>query len=219
MKGMLVKDFRLLQSQKLFLYMMLLIAILLSFTMEDGSNFIIGYFTFIGATLVSSSISYDEYANGMAALLTLPITKQEYIYEKYLLGMITAILSWMIAMFISIASLISKQQTLDLISCFENGFPVLLLSLLFISIMIPIQIRFGVRKSYVAMIVVMALTVAAGYLFYLTMTHCGIHIDDIMEQLFTSNTIAFYFIFLLITSTGLLTSLFITLRIINNKDY
>ena len=141
------------------------------------------------------------------------------IYEKYLLGMITAVLSWMIAMFISIASLISKQQTVDLISCFENGFPVLLLSLLFISIMIPVQIRFGVRKSYVAMIVVMALAVAAGYLIYLAMTHCGIHIDDIMEQLFTNNTIAFYFIFLLITSTGLLTSLFITLRIINNKDY
>lgn len=219
MKGMLVKDFRLLQSQKLFLYMMLLIAIILSFTMEDGSSFMIGYFTFIGATLVSSSISYDEYANGMAALLTLPITKQEYIYEKYLLGMITAVLSWMIAMFISIASLISKQQTVDLISCFENGFPVLLLSLLFISIMIPVQIRFGVRKSYVAMIVVMVLAVAAGYLIYLAMTHCGIHIDDIMEQLFTNNTIAFYFIFLLITSTGLLTSLFITLRIINNKDY
>lgn len=219
MKGMLVKDFRLLQSQKLFLYMMLLIAIILSFTMEDGSSFMIGYFTFIGATLVSSSISYDEYANGMAALLTLPITKQEYIYEKYLLGMITAVLSWMIAMFISIVSLISKQQTVDLISCFENGFPVLLLSLLFISIMIPVQIRFGVRKSYVAMIVVMALAVVAGYLIYLAMTHCGIHIDDIMEQLFTNNTIAFYFIFLLITSTGLLTSLFITLRIINNKDY
>lgn len=219
MKGMLVKDFRLLQSQKLFLYMMLLIAIILSFTMEDGSSFMIGYFTFIGATLVSSSISYDEYANGMAALLTLPITKQEYIYEKYLLGMITAVLSWMIAMFISIASLISKQQTVDLISCFENGFPVLLLSLLFISIMIPVQIRFGVRKSYVAMIVVMVLAVVAGYLIYLAMTHCGIYIDDIMEQLFTNNTIAFYFIFLLITSTGLLTSLFITLRIINNKDY
>lgn len=219
MKGMLVKDFRLLQSQKLFLYMMLLIAIILSFTMEDGSSFMIGYFTFIGATLVSSSISYDEYANGMAALLTLPITKQEYIYEKYLLGMITAVLSWMIAMFISIASLISKQQTVDLISCFENGFPVLLLSLLFISIMIPVQIRFGVRKSYVAMIVVMVLAVVAGYLIYLAMTHCGIYIDDIMEQLFTNNTIAFYFIFLLIVSTGLLTSLFITLRIINNKDY
>lgn len=219
MKGMLVKDFRLLQSQKLFLYMMLLIAIILSFTMEDGSSFMIGYFTFIGATLVSSSISYDEYAKGMAALLTLPITKQEYIYEKYLLGMITAVLSWMIAMFISIASLISKQQTVDLISCFENGFPVLLLSLLFISIMIPVQIRFGVRKSYVAMIVVMALAVVAGYLIYLAMTHCGIYIDDIMEQLFTNNTIAFYFIFLLIVSTGLLTSLFITLRIINNKDY
>ncbi len=219
MKGMLVKDFRLLQSQKLFLYMMLLIAIILSFTMEDGSSFMIGYFTFIGATLVSSSISYDEYANGMAALLTLPITKQEYIYEKYLLGMITAVLSWMIAMFISIVSLISKQQTVDLISCFENGFPVLLLSLLFISIMIPVQIRFGVRKSYVAMIVVMALAVVAGYLIYLAMTHCGIYIDDIMEQLFTNNTIAFYFIFLLIVSTGLLTSLFITLRIINNKDY
>lgn len=219
MKGMLVKDFRLLQSQKLFLYMMLLIAIILSFTMEDGSSFMIGYFTFIGATLVSSSISYDEYANGMAALLTLPITKQEYIYEKYLLGMITAVLSWMIAMFISIASLISKQQTVDLISCFENGFPVLLLSLLFISIMIPVQIRFGVRKSYVAMIVVMVLAVVAGYLIYLAMTHCGIYIDDIMEQLFTNNTIAFYFIFLLIASTGLFTSLFITLRIINNKDY
>ena len=219
MKGMLVKDFRLLQSQKLFLYMMLLIAIILSFTMEDGASFMIGYFTFIGATLVSSSISYDEYANGMAALLTLPITKQEYIYEKYLLGMITAVLSWMIAMFISIVSLISKQQTVDLISCFENGFPVLLLSLLFISIMIPVQIHFGVRKSYVAMIVVMALAVVAGYLFYLTMTYFGIHIDDIMEQLCTNNTIAFYFIFLLIVSTGLLTSLFITLRIINNKDY
>ena len=43
----------------------------------------VGYVTFIFTLFTVSTISYDEYDNGYPFLFTLPITRRQYVNEKY----------------------------------------------------------------------------------------------------------------------------------------
>ena len=54
-----------------------------------NSSFLMGYIPFICCTLTMGTISYDEYENGLPFLLTLPISRKEYVKEKYFLGFFT----------------------------------------------------------------------------------------------------------------------------------
>ena len=51
MKGLLIKDYKLLMLQKKTFLLMLLIAICMNFAMQDNPGFIIGYLTFFAALM------------------------------------------------------------------------------------------------------------------------------------------------------------------------
>lgn len=87
MKGLLVKDFKILKLQKNTLFLFLFIAIWLT-AFSDNASFIIGYFTFVFSLFSLSSISYDEFDNGNAFLFSLPITRIDYVIEKYYFALI-----------------------------------------------------------------------------------------------------------------------------------
>ena len=42
--------------------------------------------TIVTAIFAITTISYDEFDNGLAFLMTLPVTRKQYVAEKYLLG-------------------------------------------------------------------------------------------------------------------------------------
>ena len=89
MKGLLIKDFKLLKVQKNSFLLILCIAIGMEiFTNSTSSSFIIGYLSFVATLFTLSSISYDEFDNGNAFLFSLPITRKSYVIEKYGFGMI-----------------------------------------------------------------------------------------------------------------------------------
>ena len=64
MKGMLIKDFRLLKNQgKSLLLMLLVVAIFMNFITDVGPAFIVGYITIIFSLFTATTISYDEFDN------------------------------------------------------------------------------------------------------------------------------------------------------------
>ena len=81
MKGLLIKDYKLLMLQKKTFLLMLLIAICMNFAMQDNPGFIIGYLTFFAALMANTTLSYDEYGNGIIFLLTLPVTRKTYVKQ------------------------------------------------------------------------------------------------------------------------------------------
>ena len=87
MKGMLIKDFKLLRNMRNSLIIIVLVAVTSGAYLQDAS-FVIPYLAFIGATFASSTLSYDEYDNGYAYLLSMPVTRKGYVTEKYILGFI-----------------------------------------------------------------------------------------------------------------------------------
>ena len=78
MKGLLIKDLRLMAAQKKFFLSLVLVTVLLVIMAQDTS-FIICYMSFIGAQFSLSTISYDEFDNGNAFLFSLPITRKGYV--------------------------------------------------------------------------------------------------------------------------------------------
>ena len=62
MKGLLIKDFKLMKEQKNFLLIILIITIGMSLFTNDLS-FALGFLTFIVSLFSLSTISYDEFDN------------------------------------------------------------------------------------------------------------------------------------------------------------
>ena len=59
MKGLLIKDYKLLMLQKKIFLLMLLIAICMNYAKQDNPGFIIGYLTFFAALMANTTLSYD----------------------------------------------------------------------------------------------------------------------------------------------------------------
>lgn len=150
MKGLLIKDFKLMKGQKNFFVIIGAIAVGMSMFVED-SSFIIGYMTFVGSLFTLSTISYDEFDNGNAFLFSLPITRKSYILEKYGFGLIIGGASWLFATVIAAVVGLMKNSILvkDTIMIALMVLPVLLIVL---AVMLPFQFKFGGEKSRVAII-------------------------------------------------------------------
>ena len=96
MKGLLIKDFRLLKGQ---VYFLLIVTVCVIVFMINGSEaFGVAYVCSMVALLSLTTVSYDEYENGSAFLFTLPITKKDYVKEKYLFAGILLLIGLIVSM-------------------------------------------------------------------------------------------------------------------------
>lgn len=81
----------------------------------DGGSFFTAYMMFVGIGLSAGTISYDTSDHGMQFLLTLPVTRREYVKEKYLfcigltavLGVISLLISMLVYRKVNIELLVS----------------------------------------------------------------------------------------------------------------
>ena len=85
MKGLFVKDIELMKQQKQFFILVVVMEVILNLAGSGSVSFATGYFTIVTAIFAITTISYDEFDNGMAYLMALPSSKKDYILSKYLL--------------------------------------------------------------------------------------------------------------------------------------
>ena len=162
MKGLLIKDLKLLKGQKNFFVVLIVIAIVLSVSMSSPS-FVIGYMTFIGAVFTLSTISYDEFDNGNAFLFSLPVTRKDYVREKYVFGILVGGASCLLSIVISLViGLINHSVFLPVIMMSA----VMVFAVLFfiIAIMLPFQLKFGGEKGRVAIMIAFGVVILVGLL-------------------------------------------------------
>lgn len=161
MRGMLVKDMRLMMRQKLFFVLLLFLAVMLSFS-SDGM-FVISYLTVISTFFVISTISYDEHANGFAFLMTLPVMRKTYVREKYIFGLLLGISGWGVGVLISLAYMILHGDTFFLYKFFPQAFILVPVDILISAIMIPFQFKFGVEKGRIAILIFLGIIFSIGF--------------------------------------------------------
>ena len=146
MKGLFIKDLRLIKNQRNFLITLALMFLVLIVTGVDAS-FFMGYVPFLLLIVTMSTITYDEQDNSMGFLMALPISRQTYVLEKYLLSASFGVGGFAVTFVIFLITEKAEGSSMtsgDYLLVFM-GF--LVFVILFLSLMIPIQLKFGSEKG------------------------------------------------------------------------
>ena len=153
MKGLLIKDFKLLKGQKQFFAAVLIVMTVFLMT-STSLSFVISYITVMMGMLTLTTIGYDEHENGMGYLFTLPVSRKGYVREKYLFGIMTTLP--VLAVVSAIAFLVSGIRHIDF-SVEEWGGAIMgsmLIVTMMLSLLIPIELKFGAERSRIVMTLV-----------------------------------------------------------------
>lgn len=158
MKGLLIKDWKLLKNQGRFF--MAIVGVMMIYSLfTDNSVFGVTYGIVMVAMFTVSTISYDEYNHGAAFLFTLPFQRRTYAIEKYVFAGTAIVLSELVFAIVGGACILFKggvENVADawltvLVSNLAGGAAVFLM-LLFL---VPIQLKWGAEKSRMVWIGVM----------------------------------------------------------------
>ena len=96
MKGLMIKDLKLMKNQKSFAVIFAAVILFYLFT-EVTAAIIIGYACIVSAMFTVGTLSYDDLDNGNAFLFTLPFARKSYAAEKYILTILTNIIVWTVS--------------------------------------------------------------------------------------------------------------------------
>ena len=165
MKGLLIKDWKLMKNNAMFILMIIFISIACAAGLKNPF-FALGYATALISIFSVNTIAYDEYDNGMAHLFSLPISRKIYVKEKYVFAILLSVIG------LTIATVISVVVSLALCEHYaiEEWIGILAMSL-FVVILIqvvimPVRIRFDSEKHKMVMLIVcgaMAAVVGGAY--------------------------------------------------------
>lgn len=141
MKGLLVKDFLLMIKSKKVILFMLFIGIIGGI---NDISFATGYILMVLAILSLSTISYDEANHGLNTLFTLPISKSDYVKEKYLFSLIITGIGFV---FVTILGYFSKSDFMETLAILSTA-------LFLLAISLPFQLKEGNEKGRIVLFVV-----------------------------------------------------------------
>lgn len=162
MKGLFVKDIRMMMGQKKFFCLVFLMAVILNFS--SNSAYVVYYLTFVCSFFAMNSISYDEADNGYPFLFTLPIDRSIYVREKYLFGIVLNVSSWLAGMCVGLVFEVVNNN----IPSFTENIPAMALMLpvmlIFNSVVFPVLFKFGSEKGRIVMLCVFGIAFFIGYM-------------------------------------------------------
>lgn len=161
-KGLLIKEVKLMKAQmRFFVIVMLVWGFVMACKMDN--LFLIGYTAMFCPFLTLSTFSYDEYENGSAFLMTLPILRRDYIKEKYLFGFLLSTLpTVMISAFLWIVNAVKGTLNSPLAYLMTAAVS-LMMAYLLLALEIPLIVRYGREKSRLIAMVVLGGSMGVGY--------------------------------------------------------
>lgn len=163
MKGLLIKDFRLMKSQgAVLLVTIILIAVLMGTIGDMSPSFAVIYITMLLTMFAVTTISYDEFDNGYLFLMTLPITRKKYVNEKYIFGILVSLGAWCIGMASGTVQLILEHRAFSWTDWVGSGIMYIFITWIFLGIMLPLRLRFDAEQSRYANIIVIGIIIGAG---------------------------------------------------------
>ncbi len=190
MKGLLIKDLKIIAEQKKFFIVAIVFAALFTWTGND-ITFAATYIILLTSMLTLTTISYDEFNGGMAFLLTLPTSRKIYTKEKYVFAFINLCLACVFSIIVCAIFALVKGTTIEWDSLISACVGCCLGMGLMLSVTIPLEFKFGAEKGRVAMIsAIVAITVIGVgiYKFLTKVLDINVNkvIDDVLAKLPTS---------------------------------
>ena len=181
MKGLLIKDLRLMKVQKNFFFIFIVIAIGMG-AFSYNISFMVGFLSFVLSLFTLSTICYDEFDNGNAFLFTLPISRTSYTAEKYCLALLLGGGSWIFASILAVSFGI-LNNTADFSEIAMTALAILPVLIVIQSVMIPFQLKYGGEKGRIALIGALGLLFIVGIAFVKIAEMLGIDIIKVIDNL------------------------------------
>ena len=159
MRGLIIKDLCLMIQRGSLLFLYLFMAVIFSFTMD--STFTVSYLSMMGGFLAISTLSYDAADNGYPFLMTLPISPKTYALEKHIFAGMIEGLFWIFAVVFQALQALVQQDTQQFFAELPGYAGFLLVFLILISILLPVELKFGVEKSRIVLLVIVGIIMFA----------------------------------------------------------
>lgn len=175
MKGLLIKDLKLIASQKNFFIMAIIFAAVFTWTSDDVT-FAATYIILLLSMLTLTTVSYDDINGGMLFLLSLPIDRKLYVREKYVLAVLNLICSVVVSLIVCIGFASLKGDAPDMKVLLPAVMGIMVGMGMMLAVTIPLEFKFGVEKGRIAMIATMAIMIIAGMGVYKLLTDV-LHVD------------------------------------------
>ncbi len=217
MKGLLIKDFKLMKGQKNFLF--IIIAIIASTMVFSGDTlFMLGFLPFILSQFTLSTISYDEFDNGNAFLFTLPISRTGYTIEKYCFAFMLGSIGLVFATFLAVISS-SLKGTANIKEILIYTIIILPILVVIQSLVLPLHLKYGGEKGRIAIIGVFGLLSVISIVITKISEMFGINIPDIINHLSGLGMGVIVTIIIIAAAVILLVSIKISNSIMNHKEF
>lgn len=152
MKGLLIKDFRLIMKQKILFILWLGMALFMLIANQDPV-FGVNYSLFLMIIMLGGTISYDDFDNGMGFLMTLPIDRKMYAIEKYILIIAGTFVTGLCIAIVSVIYLLVQPGIMSIGEFILTAAILFLISVLFSSIYIPFQLKYGAEKGRIILVI------------------------------------------------------------------
>ncbi len=217
MKGLWIKDFKLLKKQVRLFAVILIMGIAITFA-TDTLTFTVGYLNFIIPFVALSTISYDEYDNGNAFLFSLPISRKGYVLEKYGFAISLCLIAMVLTLLLSLGYGAVRGME-GIIGALVSSPAVFMVVLYFVALMIPLQLRFGAEKGRIAMLIAVGFLFGCGYVLNKLLTVFDTDLLHLLEQTGEQHPLLLLLGLFGLTATVLLLSLTVSIRIMNKKEF
>ena len=162
MRGLFEKDLRLLSTKKQNILIFCIIILIMAFSVDY--TFLIGYGTMLFGIWSIATISYDEFDNGMPFIMTLPITTKDYVKEKYIFSGLFVTVGWLASNLVGVIAGLVKSNLISIGENTAESISTLFIFLAIVSVMIVVELKFGVEKSRTVMMVLAGAVFAIGLL-------------------------------------------------------
>ncbi len=151
MKGLIIKDILNLKKQAKLVAMVTVFYLFFSVVTENNSMF--GAMVLVlFAMMPITAISYDERANWDKYALTMPVSRTHMVLSKYVLGLILSVFALILNLIAQIA--LGTEMNMENITTVSVIFAI---SIIFISLLLPIMFKLGVEKGRMMMFMVLML--------------------------------------------------------------
>ncbi|MBQ0000780.1 MAG: ABC-2 transporter permease [Clostridiales bacterium] len=216
MAGLLEKDVRLLLRRKQTLILFVVISLVMGMSM-DGA-FVVGYITILCSVYSLSTLSFDEAENGFLFLMTLPVERKTYVYAKYVLCTAAGVLAWMFSLVLLFVLGAVKGITLNPAEELLGATVFIMFLLLFLDLMLPLQLKFGMEKGRIILFVA-AGGIAAIASVILMQTDAPSWVAPLVETLDRTSPAVFALAGIAITLLATAVSVFCSVHIMENKEF
>lgn len=161
MKGLLIKDMKLMLGQIMFLIFLPVVgALIVVPTGQLDMGF--GYITSISGVIAVTTVNYDFYDNGYSFLFTLPVGRKEYVKEKYVFSVISSVVTMMVVgvilwLLVTIVHPGSGYGFIDFIGELWSAYMVALVAIAFL---LPVYLEFGAERSRYFILIIWGIFIA-----------------------------------------------------------